>query len=89
MANIRKDDLFQLIKSLNKTDKRLFKLYIKRISGNDDLKSLTLFDALDSMQEYDEDRLLSKNPSILKQQLSNMKAALYKQILSSINLVPF
>lgn len=85
MPNTKRDDLFQLIKSLNKTDKRLFKLYIKRISGNDDLKSITLFDALDNMNEYDEDRLLSKNPTILKQQLSNMKAALYRQILASIN----
>ncbi len=84
MANRNTDELFQLIQSLNKSEKRLFKLHVKRISGSDDLKILALFDALDCMAEYDEERLLRKNPSIQKQQLSNMKAYLYKQILSSL-----
>ena len=85
MPNRNSDELFQLIHSLNKTEKRLFKLYIKRSSGNENLKVIALFDALDSMQEYDEEKLLKKNRSIQKQQLSNMKAHLYKQILNSIS----
>lgn len=85
MPNRNSDELFQLIHSLNKTEKRLFKLYVKRISGNENLKIIKLFDALDSMQEYDEEKLLRKNRSIQKQQLSNMKAHLYKQILTSIS----
>lgn len=84
MANRNTDELFQLIKSLDKSEKRLFKLHVKRMSGTDDLKILALFDALDNMGEYDEDKLLRKNPSIQKQQLSNMKAYLYKQLLSSL-----
>jgi len=84
MANRNTDELFQLVQSLNKSEKRLFKLHVKRVSGTDDLKILALFDALESMAEYDEERLLRKNPSIQKQQLSNMKAYLYKQILSSL-----
>jgi hypothetical protein len=84
MPNRNTDELFQLIQSLNKSEKRLLKLHVKRISGNDDLKVLALFDALDSMAEYDEEKLLRKNASIQKQQLSNMKAHLYKLILSSL-----
>lgn len=84
MANRNTDELFQLIQSLNKSEKRLFKLHVKRISGSDDLKILALFDALDCMSEYDEEKLLRKNSAIQKQQLSNMKAYLYKQILSSL-----
>jgi hypothetical protein len=84
MRNRSTDELFQLIQSLNKSEKRLFKLHVKRISGSDDLKVLALFDALDSMAEYDEEKLLRKNTSIQKQQLSNMKAYLYKQILASL-----
>lgn len=84
MANRNTDELFQLIQSLNKSEKRLFKLHVKRISGSDNLKVLALFDALESMNEYDEEKLLRKNSSIQKQQLSNMKAYLYKQILSSL-----
>lgn len=84
MPNRNTDELFQLIQSLNKSEKRLFKLHVKRISGSDDLKILALFDALDNMIEFDEEKLLKRNPSIQKQQLSNMKAYLYKQILSSL-----
>lgn len=84
MPNRSTDELFQLIQSLNKSEKRLFKLHVKRMSGSDDLKILSLFDALDNMAEYDEEKLLRKNSSIQKQQLSNMKAYLYKQILSSL-----
>lgn len=85
MPNRNTDELFQLIKSLSKPEKRLFKLYVKRSTGNDDLKIISLFDGLDGMQEYDEEKLLRKNKCIHKQQLSNMKAYLYKQILTSIS----
>jgi hypothetical protein len=46
-----------------------------------------LFDALDKMKDYDEEELLRKNESIHKQQLSNLKAHLYDQILSSLRIV--
>src|SRR5205814_50059 len=42
---------------------------------------------LDKMDEYDEGLLLRKNENIKKQQLSNMKAHLYKQLLSSLRLI--
>lgn len=87
MPNRSNDELFQLIKSLDKTEKRLFKLYVKRIAGTDELKTITLFDALDRMDEYDEEKLLHKNKSLKKQQLSNMKTYLYRQILSCLRQV--
>jgi len=87
MPNRHTDALFQLIKSLEKSEKRNFKLYITRNSGSEELKIVQLFDALDKMDEYDEAVLLKKNESIKKQQLSNMKAHLYKQVLSSLRLI--
>ncbi len=84
MPNRSTDELFQLIKSLDRNDKRNFRLTMKRTDGNNDLKTIILFDALDKMDEYDEVVLLKKNTSITKQQLSNVKAALYKQILDSL-----
>ncbi len=54
------DILFQLIHSLEKSEKEHFKLYIKRNSAKEDLKIVQLFDALDKMQEYDEKLLLKK-----------------------------
>ncbi len=87
MPNRSTDTLFQLIKSLTKAEKRNFKLYVQRNSGGENLKIVQLFDALDKMNEYDEILLLKKNKDILKQQLSNMRAHLYKQILSSLRVL--
>lgn len=87
MPNRSTDTLFQLIKSLEKGEKRNFKLYANRNSSSEELKGVQLFDALDKMDYYDEALLLKKNESIKKQQLSNLKAHLYKQILSSLRLV--
>ncbi|MBC7689320.1 MAG: hypothetical protein H7211_14210 [Aquabacterium sp.] len=87
MPNRSTDPLFQLIKSLEKSEKRNFKLYATRNSSSDELKSVQLFDALDKMDAYDEAVLLKKNESIKKQQLSNLKSHLYKQILSSLRLI--
>ena len=87
MSNRSTDALFQLIKSLEKSEKRNFKLFVKRNSATEDLKIIQLFDALDKMADYDEKQLLAKAKSIRKQQLSNIKAHLYKQILSSLRLI--
>jgi hypothetical protein len=87
MPNRSTDAVFQLVKSLEKSEKRNFKLYVKRNSSSDDLKIIRLFDAMDKMDRYDEEQLLKKNKSIKKQQLSNMKAHLYRQILASLRLI--
>ncbi len=81
------DPLFQLIKSLEKAEKRNFKLYARRNAATEALKGVQLFDALDKMEEYNEVLLLKKNPSLKKQQLSNLKAHLYRQILLSLRVL--
>ncbi len=85
--NRSSDALFQLVKSLEKSEKRNFKLYVKRNSATEDLKIIQLFDALDKMDEYDETLLLSRNKNIKKQQLSNTKAHLYRELLTSLRLL--
>lgn len=87
MPNRSTDSLFQLIHSLQKSEKRNFKLYIKRNTGKGDLKIIALFDALDRQTDYDEEAIFRKNPSIHKQQLANLKAHLYRQILISLRLL--
>ena len=87
MANRFTDSLFQLIHSLQKSEKRNFKLYIKRSSGKEDLKIIQLFDAMDKLNEYDEKQLLKKMPTITKTQLANLKAHLYKELLASLRLI--
>ncbi len=87
MSNRSTDILFQLIKSLEKAEKRHFKLYIKRSSGKEDLKIVRLFDALDKLKDYDEKTLLKKLDDVTKPQLANLKTHLYKQIMASLRLL--
>lgn len=87
MPNRSTDILFQLIRSLEKAEKRHFKLYINRSSGKEDLKIVRLFDALDKQKEYDEKALLKRLDDVTKPQLANLKTHLYKQILASLRLL--
>jgi hypothetical protein len=87
MSNRFADSLFQLIHSLEKSEKRHFKLYIKRSSAKENLKIVQLFDALDKMSEYDEKQLLKKLSGTEKPQLYNLKTHLYKQLLASLRLL--
>ena len=87
MTKEQKDNLFVLIKSLSKSEKRQFKLYVGRLGVNEDSKFLLLFNVLQKLKTYDEVAVL-KNGFVKKQQLSNLKAHLYKQILISLRLNP-
>lgn len=87
MSNRSADILFQLIKSLEKSEKRHFKLYIKRSSAREDLKIIQLFDAMDKSKDYDEKLILKKLPHIEKPQYANLKAHLYKELLASLRLL--
>ncbi len=87
MTNEVNDPLFVLVKSLTKSEKRQFKLYVGRLGGNNDSKFLALFNYLDKADKFDEATVIQKG-IVTKQQLSNLKAHLYKQILTSLRLNP-
>ena len=87
MTNEQKDNLFLLIQSLTKSEKRQFKLFVGRMGSNSDSKFLNLFNLMDKSDRYDERAILKKG-IVTKQQLSNLKAHLYKQILISLRLNP-
>ena len=87
MTKPQKDNLFVLIRSLTKSEKRQFKLYIGRLGVNEDSKFLLLFKVLEKLKVYDERAILEEG-FVKKQQLSNLKAHLYKQILISLRLNP-
>lgn len=87
MTNEATDNLFSLIKSLSPSEKRQFSLYVGRIGVNQDSKFLNLFRIISKQAKYDEAFIL-KSTQISKQQLSNVKAHLYKQILISLRLNP-
>ncbi|MBC3845270.1 hypothetical protein H8K90_02665 [Winogradskyella echinorum] len=83
----QKDNLFSLVKSLTKSEKRQFKLYVGRLGVNSDSKFLKLFNLLDKSKSYNE-ALIIKSGIVKKQQIANVKAHLYKQILISLKLNP-
>ncbi|PIR14902.1 MAG: hypothetical protein COV50_00080, partial [Flavobacteriales bacterium CG11_big_fil_rev_8_21_14_0_20_35_7] len=87
MAIEQKDPLFTLVKSLSKSEKRQFKLYVGRLGGNADANFISLFNLLDKVNDFNDDLILSKT-NIKKQQISNTKAHLYKQILVSLRFNP-
>ncbi|PKH52387.1 hypothetical protein CXF68_17530 [Tenacibaculum sp. Bg11-29] len=87
LSNQQNDALFVLIKSLSKSEKRQFNLYVGRLDGNNDAKFFSLFKFLDKQKKYDE-KIIIKSGIVSKQQLSNLKAHLYKQILISLRMNP-
>ncbi|MDZ4713319.1 MAG: hypothetical protein SGI89_13485 [bacterium] len=82
------DDLFQLIKSLDPSEKRYFKVFATmHIKGADNNKYVSLFDAIDSQTEYDETLIRKKFPKEkFLNQLHVAKNYLYNTILKSLRL---
>jgi hypothetical protein len=87
MPKAYKNILFDLIKSLSKSEKRQFKLYTGRLNSNTNVKYLSLFNVLDKMKSYDETAILNKT-DISKKQLPNVRSNLYDHILTSLRLAP-
>ena len=87
MPNATNDPLFLLIKTLTKAEKRIFRLYVTRNQNSEELKFIHLFDAMDKQHDYDEPGIFKKVPDIKKEQLSNLKAHLYKQLLTSLRMI--
>ena len=83
MAKLPSDLLFQLIKSLSKSEKRYLKLSLGAVS-TPPLKSMLLFEALDRQEVLDEADVLRQAPDLEARQLSNLKAHLYEKILQGL-----
>lgn len=81
------DQLFNLIKSLTKAEKRNFTYYSKRIHDADSLKYVQLFDIVDKIQDPNDDLILAKLKDTDKSQYSNLKRHLYKQLMISLRMV--
>ncbi len=84
MPRIKSKNLYELIKSMNKNEKRYFKVTSSFSEEADDKKVLLLFDEINKQDDFDEDKILKKNPSLKASQLSNLKAYLHERILQSL-----
>lgn len=74
-----KEDLFHLIKAMSKSEKRYFTLDAQK-GGRKDSKYLELFQAINAMGQYDENKLKKKFPK----NLPSDKTYLYEAILRSM-----
>ena len=81
------DQLFNLIKSLTKSEKRNFKIYVNRTHQHTDLRFLKLFDIIDKQSKFNEDEIFRKLNNLSKGQLSNLKRHLYSKILTSLRQI--
>lgn len=86
MSNKVSNHLFDLIKSLNKSEKRYFKLFSSRHTIGEENGYLKLFDFIDRMDTYQEDLIFMhfKGQALLNK-FSITKARLYNNILRSLD----
>jgi len=77
------EELFKLIHSLTRSEKRFFKISSTQLSGEKNY--VKLFDFIDSQQKYDEQaiKVAFKNEAIVRN-LPSEKNYLYRQILKSL-----
>jgi len=83
---IRKSEqLFHLIKSLSREEKRHFKLYVNRYNSEGDNNYIKLFNAIDKQAHYDEAAIKAKfKQEIFVKQLTVTKNYLQKLIIRSL-----
>lgn len=84
MSKLYSDSIFQLIKSLSKSEKRAYKLFADRIGGEEEKKIILIFNRIDKQKKYDESKILSKEKSLNRIQMPNLKAHLYLQIMKCL-----
>lgn len=76
-------DLFDLIRSLSKSEKRYFKIYTTKNKYSDEKQYIKLFDLIDKQTYYDEAKLMKKVPEIKK--FSVVKNQLHNLILKAVS----
>ena len=84
MSKTHNTELYDLIRSMTKSEKRHFKIYASRHVIGDENKYVKLFDAIERQKIYDE-KLLAKNESYISQ-LPLLKKRLYSAVMKSLTL---
>ena len=87
MPIAKSDQLFQLIHSMDKAEKRNFKLYARRLDSNKNPFFIQVFDIIDRQKSPDDLQIHKKLPELTPAKLSNIKRHLYGQILTSLRLI--
>lgn len=84
LSNSVRSELFDLVKSLSKSDKRFFRVFSEATGGKGEKSYLELFDRLEEMEDFDEHRLKEAvADKAFAKHLSTTKNRLFEQILRS------
>lgn len=84
MAKNHSKHLFELIRSMSRSEKRYFTM-LSSLSGEpEDKKMLQLFNALNKMEGFDEKSLYKDLVDLRPEQLANLKSYTYKKIMQSL-----
>ncbi|MEW6469017.1 MAG: hypothetical protein AB1458_08845 [Bacteroidota bacterium] len=86
MPRSASEDIYTLIQSLSKAEKRYFKLYASLGVSSPAASYLQLFDAIERQKKYDEPRIVRKFKGVSPLQFANRKKHLYGLILESLRL---
>lgn len=87
MSGKSSDQLHKLIHSLNKQEKRHFKIFAGRHTIGDENNYVVLFDAIERMKDYDESALMKKfSDELFINNFSITKGRLYEAILRSLDV---
>lgn len=86
MSNKVSTDLFDLIKSLGKSEKRYFKVFSSRHTIGKENNYIQLFDFIDRMNQYDEEAIFKKfKGEAFLNKFSITKGRLYDNVLRSLD----
>ena len=86
MAISKTNDLFHLVKSLSKSEKRSFRIFAERFQTKDSLQYLLLFDVLVKIDSPNDAKIQAKLNGMAGLTYSNTKRHLYEQILTVLRL---
>jgi hypothetical protein len=75
--------LFDLIHRMSKSEKRYFKLMASRHSAGQG-KFIRLFDRLERMKKFDDEKILEDDSELSKRQIANLKLHLYDYLLKCL-----
>ncbi len=81
---MKSPDVYDLIQSLSKAEKRFFRLFSKSVGGKAEMGYLDLFDALEGMIPYEDEALMEQVSDLpFAGHISTTKNRLFNQILRS------
>lgn len=80
-------DLFFLIKSLTKAEKRAFRIYASRFQEGEGLLYLQLFDLFEKQKVLNDKEVMVKMDGLNASRYSNLKRHLFGQILNALRLI--